>query len=136
MSHIVPTGVRTSMRHAVTLSCEVVREHDFSLVGTRTLDVSSTGMLVATGRDVSIGDKLLVSFKAPSEVDLWFDVEATVRRVEHGRRPTDKWRAVGLEFDTLSSVARLILRGSLRRLPPPLPRRPRRGTVWRKKSLA
>lgn len=125
MSHIVPTPVRASMRHAIALPCQVVRELDFSLIGSRTLDVSPSGMLVATGREVAIGDKLIVSFKAPDGCGLWFDAEATIRRIEHGRRPTDKWRAIGLEFETLSRVSRLILRGGLRRVPPPLPRRPR-----------
>lgn len=120
---LVPRNQRTSMRHAVQLPCQIVRERDFSLLSDRTLDVSPDGMLVRTHRDVSVGDKLIVSFKAPTDLELWFDTEATVRRVELGRRPKDRGRAIGLEFGPLSQVARLILRGSLRRVPPPLPRR-------------
>ncbi len=123
---LLPRNQRTSMRHAVQLPCQVVRERDFSLLGDRTLDLSPDGMLVRSEREVNIGDKIIVSFKAPTELELWFDTEATVRRVEQGRRPRDKGRAIGLEFGPLSQVARLILRGSLRRVPPPLPRRDRR----------
>ena len=131
---MMPTSApspRLHLRHSVSLACQVVRERDFTLLGERTLDVSAAGMLVPTGKDVELGDKLLVTFRLPGDLDVWYDAEATVRRIEHGRRPTDRWRAVGLSFDTLSPLARLLLRGHVRRLPPPLPRRPLRSHAAR-----
>jgi c-di-GMP-binding flagellar brake protein YcgR len=118
---------RKTLRHASQLRCQVVRERDFRLLGTRTLDISPEGMRVAvdTGEEVQIGESLLVSFEA-TPFGLWFDGEASVARVIRGRRPTDRGPAIGLRFHAMSSVARLILRGSLRRVPPPLPARPQR----------
>jgi hypothetical protein len=123
---LVPRNQRSSMRHAIQLPCQVVRERDFKMLSDRTLDLSPDGMRVKTHQAVRVGDKLIVSFKAPTDVELWFDTEATVRRIEKGRRPKDNGRAIGVEFGPLSQVARLILRGSLRKVPPPVPRRAHR----------
>jgi c-di-GMP-binding flagellar brake protein YcgR len=116
---------RKSTRHHVRIDCQVVRENDFSLVGHRTLDLSADGMLVRTADDVTIGEKMLVSFQA-TPLGLWFDAQAEVMRLIHNRRPEDEGPAFGLRFVDMPSVARLILRGHLRRVPPPLPQRPRR----------
>ena len=116
---------RKSTRHHVRIDCQVVRETDFSLVGHRTLDLSADGMLVRTAGDVSIGEKMLVSFQA-TPLGLWFDAHAEVMRLIKGRRPEDEGRAFGIKFLDMPKVARLILRGHLRRMPPPLPKRPRR----------
>jgi hypothetical protein len=118
---------RKTLRHATEMRCQVVRERDFLLLGTRTVDVSPEGMRVTidTGEDVRVGESLLVSFEA-TPFGLWFDGEASVARIIRGRRPTDRGPAIGVRFQNLSSVARLILRGSLRRVPPPLPARPQR----------
>jgi len=118
---------RKIRRHGAKLRCQVVRERDFRLLGTQTLDVSADGMRVAldTEEEVRVGEALLVSVEA-TPFGLWFDGEAQVARVIHGRRPSDRGRAIGLRFDHLPSVARLILRGALRRVPPPVPARPQR----------
>lgn len=119
---------RRIVRHAATLRCQVVRERDFRLLGTRTLDISGHGLRVAfdaAGQDVAIGESLLVSFEA-TPFGLWFDAAGRVARIIHDRRPTDRGRAIGVRFDSLSSVARLILRGALRGVPPPVPARPQR----------
>ena len=76
-------------------------------------------------RDAEPGDPLIVSFRA-TELGLWFDAEATVARVVHGRRPKDCGRCVGVAFTKLDPVARLILRSHLRRVAPPVPQRRRR----------
>ncbi len=116
---------RKSTRHHVRIDCEVVRESDFSLVGHRTLDLSADGMLVRTNADVKIGDKLLVTFQA-TPLGIWFDAHAEVMRIVKNRRPEDEGRAFGIRFVDMPKVSRLILRGHLRRMPPPLPKRPRR----------
>jgi hypothetical protein len=121
----VPKNDRRSTRHHVRIDCEVVRESDFSLVGHRTLDLSSGGMLVRTTSDVRVGERMLVSFQA-TPLGLWFDAEGEVTRIIRGRRPEDEGRAFGIKFVDMPSIPRLILRGHLRRVPPPLPQRPRR----------
>jgi hypothetical protein len=124
MSYVIARN-RSEIRRAIKLPCRVVRELDFQLLGTSTIDVSPGGMLVSSEMGVEIGDTCIVSFKA-TPLGIWFDTEATVTRVVEGRRPTDRGRAVGLRFRTLDAVHRLILRGALRKVPPPLPARAQR----------
>jgi c-di-GMP-binding flagellar brake protein YcgR len=116
---------RKSTRHHVRIDCQVVRETDFRLVGHRTLDLSPDGMLVRATTDVTIGESVLVSFQA-TPLGLWFDAEAEVTRIVRGRRPEDEGRALALRFVDIAPVARLILRGHLRRVPPIVPQRPTR----------
>ena len=116
---------RHEVRRAVGLSCQVVRERDFRLVADRAVDLSPDGMLVRTGHDLAIGETVIISFKATS-LGLWFDTEATVKRIVGGRRDGDRGPAIGLSFSTLDRVKRLILRGHLRKVPPPIPRRAQR----------
>jgi hypothetical protein len=94
------------------------------LVGDRTVDLSPEGMLILSDEEVAYGAELVVSFQA-TELPIWFDTLATVTRVVEGRRPGDTGRALGVHFETLPSVSRLILRGHLKRHPPTLPRRER-----------
>ncbi len=115
------------MRHAANLTCEVVREADFCRIGTRTLDVSTEGMRVAIDEceEVCVGDDLFVAVQL-TPMGLWFDAKATVTRVVHGRRPGDKGPEIGIRFQNLSSIAKLILKGAVRKVPPPLPKRANR----------
>jgi hypothetical protein len=110
------------MRRAVRLGCRVRRIEDWRLLGDRTVDLSPQGMLVLSDEHVDEGTNLVVSFQA-TELPIWFDTCATVTRIVHGRRPDDGGRALGIHFDTLPAVSRLILRGYLRRLPPTEARR-------------
>jgi PilZ domain len=90
---------------------------DWRLLGDRTLDLSPEGMLVLSDERVDEGLDLVVSFQA-TELPIWFDTMAKVTRVVEGRRPGDSGRrAIGLHFETLPAVSRLILRGHLRRFP-------------------
>jgi len=134
LSFLAHTNDRREIRRRVSLSCRVVREHDFKLIGTRALDLSPAGMLLMSIRDAEPGESLIVSFKA-TELGLWFDAEATVARVIRGRRPKDRGRCVGLHFTQFDPVSRLILRGHLRRTAPPIPQRHARidyaGTIKR-----
>jgi hypothetical protein len=116
---------RREIRRAVGFRCTVVRESDFREVANVALDISPDGMLVSTNRDLEVGENMIVSFKA-TQLGLWFDSEATVARIVRGRRDGDRGMGVGLSFSTLDRVKRLILRGHLRRVPPPLPRRTQR----------
>jgi hypothetical protein len=92
------------------------------LLGDRTLDLSPEGMLVLSDERVDEGTDLVVSFQA-TELPIWFDACAKITRIVEGRRPGDTGRALGVHFETLPAVSRLILRGFLRRHPLTSPRR-------------
>jgi hypothetical protein len=121
-----PTLVRASQRHAmrraVRIDCQVVRSRDFKLLGARALDLSTKGMLVETDINVLTGEDVLVTFRAP-RTHQWFDCEAIVARVLHGRRPGDRGQCLGLSFETLDEWSRVMLRNDLHGLPPPIPKR-------------
>lgn len=122
LSFLVHKNERREVRRRLTLACRVVRERDFQLLGTNAIDLSPDGMLVMAIRDADPGDGLIVSFRA-TELGLWFDAEAKVARVVRGRRPKDRGRCVGISFTRFDPVARLVLRGHLRRNAPPVPQR-------------
>jgi hypothetical protein len=122
MTFLVPKNERREARRRLVLPCRVVREHDFRLIGACAVDVSAGGMLVMAIGDVSLGDEVVLSFNA-TELGIAFDADAVVARVVHGRRQGDRGRCIGLHFRRLDAVKRLILRGHLRRMAPPLPQR-------------
>jgi hypothetical protein len=122
---LVHARQRRVMRRAVRVECEVVRERDFRLLSRHGVDVSPTGMLVATDEAALTGEPLIVAFRLPRTAR-WFDAEGTIARVVHGRRPGDKGRYLGLEFDQLDPEAKWLLARALRDVPPPVPRRERR----------
>jgi len=116
---------RKSVRKVASIRCQVVREEDFRLVGETTIDLSPDGMLVPTELDVQPGDALIVSFQT-TDYGIWFDTEAVAARIVRGKRNTDKQTAVGVRFETLDKVKRLILKGHLRGKRPPVPARAQR----------
>jgi hypothetical protein len=79
-------------------------------------------MLLLSDERVEEGSEVVVSFQA-TELPIWFDTLACVTRVVEGRRPGDPGRALGLRFETLPAVSRLILRGHLKRMPLAPPQR-------------
>jgi hypothetical protein len=113
---------RRILRRALRVECQVVRERDFKLIGSRSVDLSPMGMLVMAQEPVLTGEPVIVAFRLPLS-SWWFDAEATVARVVHGRRPGDLGRCFGLEFDSLEPDAQVFLRRALRGVPPPLPSR-------------
>jgi len=115
---------RGEIRRGLYLGCRVRKLTSLALVGDRSLDLSPQGMLVLSDEWLEPGDELFVSFLA-TNLPIWFDTRATVARIIEGRRPGDRGRALGLRFQTLPAVSRLILRGHLRKIPPPLPQRQR-----------
>jgi hypothetical protein len=111
---------RESSRREVVLPCQAVREHDFKLIADRTLDISTHGLLLPLRTRVLTGESLIVSFAIPG---LWIDVEATVARVVHGRRPGDDGLAIGVLFDRIAPATQAALAGFLHGRRAPLPRR-------------
>ncbi len=112
----LPPNRRREMRRSAALGCRVRRSDSNQLLGDRTLDLSPQGMLLMSDERVDEGSEVLVSFMA-TELPIWFDTRATVARIVQGRRPGDVGRAIGLRFDTLPAVSRLLLRGHLRKHP-------------------
>lgn len=113
---------RRAFRREVLLTCQVVRERDFRLVGYLALDLSTEGMLVSTDMPILTGEPLLVSFRAPRSNE-WIDTGATVARVIHGRRPGDRGTCLGVEFFGMGDWEKYKLFQRLRGLPPPDPSR-------------
>jgi|LNFM01.1.fsa_nt_gb c-di-GMP-binding flagellar brake protein YcgR len=113
---------RVSARRTVRMPCEAVRERDFSLVGNVVLDLSSTGALLRSSAKVLTGDSMILSFFEP-EAARWFDVEATVARVVHGRRLGDGGRAVGVRFSAMAAQDKRALERALNKRVPSLPKR-------------
>jgi hypothetical protein len=125
-STLVRVAERRAVRHAVELSCSVVRERDSKLASLRAIDLSPDGMRVELKDvDVDLGDRFFVCFRT-TPFGIWFYTDAFATRMLHGRRPKEQGRALGLKFGSLSSVSRLCIRGALRKVPPHLPQREQR----------
>ena len=119
----VAEPVRRAFRRYVRLDCQVVREHDFRPVGDLALDLSTKGMLVRARERVLTGEELVVTFRPP-RCNQWFDAQATVARVIHGRRPGDYGLCFGVEFHNVSAEEETFLFEHLRGMAAPDPRRP------------
>lgn len=102
------------------MSCEAVRERDFSLLGRVVVDMSGTGMLLRTDKHILTGEPVIVSFVEPASGQ-WFDLQTTVARVVHGRRKRDAERGVALSFDSLADGDRTMLESALHKRVPRLP---------------
>jgi hypothetical protein len=122
---------RRAFRRYVRLDCQVVREHDFKLVGELALDLSEIGILVATRERILTGEDVVVCFKPPSS-NRFVDALGHVARVVHGRRPGDRGRCLGIELYGMDDADREHLWQCLRGLPAPEALRdPARGIVSR-----
>jgi c-di-GMP-binding flagellar brake protein YcgR len=115
---------RSSSRRPVRMPCEAVRERDFKSLGSVVLDLSSTGMRLRSTERVLTGDAVIVSFFEPVSAR-WYDVEATVARVIHGRRRGDDERSLGLAFTSLRGEEQRALEQALCVRMPALPRKRR-----------
>lgn len=102
---------------------EVVRESDFRVVSSLTLDLSPFGAMVRADKPVLTGEEVIFSLR-PARRDLWVDVFATVTRVIHGRREADVMgHCLGLSFHDLDAATSRALYASMaapetRLLPP------------------
>jgi hypothetical protein len=129
-SFLVPAASRRSIRREVRLSCEVVREQGFRLLGRRALDLSTTGIRVAAldARDpvssLSLGEGVVLAFRGPS--GRWFDAEGRIARIVHGRRAEDCGPSVAISFASLDEELRKDLRKDFAKCRPAPARRPHR----------
>jgi hypothetical protein len=69
-------------------------------------------MQLRTRARILTGEPVIVSFFEPHDAR-WYDLEATVARVAHGRRRRDGERAIGLRFESIDEDARESLRSAL-----------------------
>ena len=122
---------RRAFRRFVRIDCQVVREHDFKIIGDLALDLSERGMLVRTSERVLTGEEVVVSFRPPRS-NRFVDALGHVARVIHGRRPGDRGRQLGIDFYAMDEDDRHHLWDCLRGLPAPDPMRdPARGIIAR-----
>jgi hypothetical protein len=124
MPILVPLRTRKSLRRSVRSRCHAVALDQFRLIGERILDLSPRGALVACDAPVHVGDRVLLSFRAPAS-DAWIDTEAEVARVLEGWRAGDPGYSAGLRFTGLDRASQRELVVSLAGLPPPVPARRR-----------
>ncbi len=122
---LIPARQRRVIRRAIGVQCQVVREYDFRLIASRGVDVSPSGMLVMGEEPALTGEPVIVSFRPPYSPH-WFDAEATIARVVHGRRPGDRGLCFGLVFNRIEAKAEWFLGRALQGVPPPVPSRARR----------
>jgi hypothetical protein len=122
------TPVRNTFRRYVRLPCEVVREHDFKMIGDLAMDLSTRGMLVRATSRVLTGEEVVVAFQAPHS-NVWFDALGTVARVLHGRRPGDYGVCLGIEFYGMHPRTERALFEHLRGIAAPESSRPLRTLV-------
>jgi hypothetical protein len=123
-------------RHLTRIPCQLVREHDFRLVGDQIVNLSMSGLLVTPTDPILTGQRLLISFRVPSGLG-FVDAEVTVTRVVHGRRPSETARALGLEFELIEPGLRRMIQRELSWLPmvPPAWRPGRRATELATRKL-
>ena len=115
---------RHASRKGVAVPCQIVRDSDTQVFSERTSDISEAGMLFHSDADLALGDTLTVSFQT-TDLGIWVDAHATVVRLVRGRRQEDPGFGFGVRFDALDPIKRLVVRGALRRMKPPVPRRAR-----------
>ncbi len=116
---------RGAPRRRLRAACQVVRERDFKLVGSRTIDLSDGGALVTADADVELGDEVVVSLMPP-RTGRWIDAVGVVTRLVDGRRRGDVGRAFGVSLAPIDRASREALRIALQRLPEVRPARVRR----------
>lgn len=105
--------LRRTARKSFHLQCQVVREVDFQLLSDETIDLSERGAKVRTQLRVLTGEPIVVTIRDPRTMT-FVDATGVVARVEHGRRKSERGRALGLEFDVLDAESQKILDGLLR----------------------
>ena len=114
---------RSSLRRAVATTAEVTRSACTGAVTLTIENLSIEGMWLRAQQPVAVGDELAVSFRAPGS-DAVLSARVRVVRVAAscGCALCAEVAGIGVSFIELSESQRAALEGSLRGLPPPLPR--------------
>ncbi len=119
-----PSRTRKHIRARVTTACQVVAEDGFRLLGEQTVDVSASGLLLASSRPATLGERVLVSLRLP-QAQSWIDAEGQVQRAlwhtgSHDGKTTSRW-ALAIAFDGMSLVDRALLEAALSRVAEKMP---------------
>lgn len=122
MAVLVHLHRRRSLRRQSNVRCQAVELDRFRLVSERILDLSPRGALVACDAPIGLGDRVLLSFRAPGE-GAWIDAEAEVTRLVEGWREGDPGYCAGVRFTHLDRASRGELIVRLAGLPPTVPSR-------------
>ena len=85
--------------------CEVVRERDGEGIAGVAVDFSTRGLQAVTRSRVLTGEPVRVTFRTPV-TGRFLVLRGTVARVVHGRRPGDRGRRLGIEFEAPSASDR------------------------------
>lgn len=123
MQVITRSRSRRAVRRAARTRCQAVGVEGFRLLGERALDLSPRGMLVASDAPAELGERVIVSFRAPGSDALWMDAEAELARIVQGFRPDDPGYCIGLDFTYFERSSRHELLTRLAGVPPPIPSR-------------
>lgn len=122
---LVHENNRAVSRRTVRLSCEVVRQRDYQLIGKRMVDFSTDGLQILAEDDALLHEDVEVFFRVPySKIHLM--AEGHVARVIRGKRAGDEGPSFGIALGGLHPDAMSALRGAQLRFPPTMPWRPRR----------
>jgi hypothetical protein len=120
---LVRPMLRKTLRRAVRSQCTAFSANGYRELGTRVLDLSLHGMLIACDDGVEVGDSIMLFFRAPGTDELWLDAEAEVTRIVQGYRRYDPGYCVGVRFTYLERPEREQLSNRLLGYPPPVPQR-------------
>ena len=128
----VSTNERHTLRRGVSMDIELIASRWDQPRLHRVLDLSESGLRIAAGTRLPIGEDVVVSFTPPGwwifgEITLFARVKQETARKE-GAAAT-----MGMEFIDLPKGLEVEMKRSLRGLPPPVPTeraRTRRELVW------
>lgn len=111
---------RAASRHAIDLECTVLSEVYGEPIPFRIRDISADGVFALSDLLLDPGDEVLIELTPPrlgESLCILGHVSRTEIEPAAGFEP-----GMGIAFDHNDSLLRSILAGSLKRLPPPLPR--------------
>ena len=95
-------------RYVASIPCTLIRTSDGRTLKSEVVDVSRTGLRIASGARVAIGERLRVVFRDP----LWklrVEMTGAVSRVAHGRRRNDDGLSFALSIREMSGWSGYLL---------------------------
>ena len=117
-------GRRRSVRRAVALECRAHSELWEGELALRVADLSEGGLWVATFRDLTVGQEVIVSLTPPlgsARERIWASTEVVHAGVRRSAARTPPERGVGLAIRYCSEEHQRLLAEALQRVPPRLP---------------
>jgi len=113
---------RFEVRKGKSLRVEIMSHWWDEPIDFETSDISPRGLFVKTIFPLHIGEDVVVSFRLDN-VEKEFLLFGKISRVEMPRRNSDIGEAgMAISFKDISAWERLLIRESLRYIPPPIPK--------------